>query len=158
MVPADSDKIPRVSPYSGFFSKITRFRLQGYHLLWLNFPVNSAILLFSYFMWEVLQPQSLDWFGLFPFRSPLLRKSIFLSFPPVTKMFQFTGLLLHTYVFSMQWLGITLAGFPHSEISGSKLTYSSPKHIVVRHVLHQLLVPRHPPCALSNLITIWLFS
>ena len=36
---------------------------------------------------------SMDLFGLFPFRSPLLRKSIFLSFPPVTKMFQFTGLL-----------------------------------------------------------------
>ena len=28
-------------------------------------------------------------FGLFPFRSPLLRKSIFLSFPAGTKMFQF---------------------------------------------------------------------
>ena len=40
-----------------------------------------------------------NWFGLFPFRSPLLRKSIFLSFPPVTKMFQFTGLLLYNYVF-----------------------------------------------------------
>jgi hypothetical protein len=33
-------------------------------------------------------------FGLFPFRSPLLRESRFLSFPPVTKMFQFTGLPL----------------------------------------------------------------
>ena len=31
-------------------------------------------------------------FGLFPFRSPLLRESIFLSFPPVTKMFQFARL------------------------------------------------------------------
>ena len=31
------------------------------------------------------------WFGLFPFRSPLLRESIFLSLPPVTKMFQFSG-------------------------------------------------------------------
>ena len=43
------------------------------------------------------------------------------------------------------------SGFPHSEISGSKLTYSSPKHIGVSPVLHRLLVPRHPPCALSNL-------
>ena len=32
------------------------------------------------------------WFGLFPVRSPLLRKSMFLSFPPPTKMFQFRGL------------------------------------------------------------------
>ena len=30
-------------------------------------------------------------FGLFPFRSPLLRKSMFLSFPPGTEMFQFPG-------------------------------------------------------------------
>lgn len=43
------------------------------------------------------------------------------------------------------------AGFPHSDISGSLLTYSSPKHFVVSHVLHRLLVPRHPPCALINL-------
>ena len=70
-------------------------------------------------------------------------------------MFQFTGLHLHNYVFIMQYLRITIGGFPHSEISGSKLTYSSPKHIVVRHVLHLLLVPRHPPSALSNLITIF---
>ena len=34
-----------------------------------------------------------DWFGLLPFRSPLLRESIFLSFPLVTKMFQFARLL-----------------------------------------------------------------
>ena len=43
------------------------------------------------------------------------------------------------------------SGFPHSEISGSKLTYSSPEHIGVSAVLLRLLVPRHPPCALSNL-------
>ncbi len=36
-------------------------------------------------------------------------------------------------------------------VSGSKLTYSSPKHIGVSPVLHRLLVPRHPPCALNNL-------
>ena len=30
-------------------------------------------------------------FGLFPVRSPLLRKSLLLSFPPGTKMFQFPG-------------------------------------------------------------------
>ena len=31
------------------------------------------------------------WFGLFPFRSLLLRESNFLSLPPGTKMFQFSG-------------------------------------------------------------------
>ena len=158
MGPADSDKITRVSPYSGYFKEFTIFRLQDCHLLRSRFPTNSTILWISNSYIEVLQPHS-RWFGLFPFRSPLLGESIFLSFPPVTKMFQFTGLLLHTYVFSVQYLGINLSEFPHSEIPGSKLTYSSPRHIVVCHVLHQLLVPRHSPCALSNLITIFkLFS
>src|SRR5574344_2127757 len=31
------------------------------------------------------------WFGLFPFRSPLLGKSMFLSFPADTEMFQFSA-------------------------------------------------------------------
>ena len=31
-------------------------------------------------------------FGLIPVRSPLLRESLLFSFPPATKMFQFTGL------------------------------------------------------------------
>ena len=44
-----------------------------------------------------------------------------------------------------------MIGFPHSEISGSKCTYHSPKHIGVSPVLHRLLVPRHSPCALHNL-------
>ena len=44
-----------------------------------------------------------------------------------------------------------LVRFPHSEISGSKRTYRSPKHIGVSPVLHRLLVPRHPPCALIHL-------
>ena len=44
MVPADSDKISRVSPYSGYFTESTEFRLQDYHLLRFGFPTNSTIL------------------------------------------------------------------------------------------------------------------
>ncbi len=33
---------------------------------------------------------------------------------------------------------------------GSQVTSTSPYHFVGSHVLHRLLVPRHPPCALSN--------
>ena len=43
-----------------------------------------------------------DWFGLSPFRSPLLRGSLLLSFPPPTKMFPFGGFPP----------GTPLAGFP----------------------------------------------
>ena len=41
--------------------------------------------------------------------------------------------------------------FSHSEISGSKLASSSPKLIAGNHVLHRLVVPRHPSYALKYL-------
>ena len=44
-----------------------------------------------------------------------------------------------------------LAGFPHSEISGSLVVCTSPELIAAYHVLHRLHAPRHPPCALSSL-------
>ena len=46
---------------------------------------------------------------------------------------------------------MTPAGFPHSDIPGSKPVCGSPRLIAAYHVLHRLLVPRHPPCALSSL-------
>ena len=46
---------------------------------------------------------------------------------------------------------MTLAGFPHSGISGSTPACGSPKLIAADHALLRLLVPRHPPCALSSL-------
>ena len=42
-------------------------------------------------------------------------------------------------------------GFPHSEILGSKPILGSPKLIAEYHVLHRLLLPRHPPNALLAL-------
>ena len=53
--------------------------------------------------------------------------------------------------FAMMGTSHQASGFPHSDIPGSMLTYSSPRHFVVCHVLLRLLVPRHPPCALINL-------
>ena len=42
-------------------------------------------------------------------------------------------------------------GFPHSEIHGSKPITGSPWLIAGYHVLHRLLLPRHPPNALLAL-------
>ena len=42
-------------------------------------------------------------------------------------------------------------GFSHSDISGSTPACGSPELIAANHVLHRLLAPRHPPCALSSL-------
>ena len=44
-----------------------------------------------------------------------------------------------------------LAGFPHSEIPGSKSVADSPRLIAGCHVLHRLQLPRHPPNALVRL-------
>jgi hypothetical protein len=43
-------------------------------------------------------------------------------------------------------------GLPHSEIRGSTIARISPQLIAACHVLHRLLVPRHPPNALIRLI------
>ena len=59
--------------------------------------------------------------------------------------------LLSSYVFTTGYMAIKPCGFPHSEIPGSKPAYGSPRRIVVRYVLHRLLAPRHPPCALISL-------
>ena len=91
------------------------------------------------------------WFGLFPFRSPLLWKS--------HVVFSSSGYLdvsVHRVPDVTLWIHVTTtevfsARFPHSEISGSMGICPSPKLIAAYHVFHRLLVPRHPPCALSSL-------
>ncbi len=44
-------------------------------------------------------------------------------------------------------------GFPHSDIRGSTIARISPRLIAACHVLHRLLVPRHPLNALLILIS-----
>ena len=84
-----------------------------------------------------------DRFRLFPFRSPLLWESIFLSLPAGTKMFQFPA-----FAPTMLVTGLQPAGFPHSDISGSVPVCRSPELFAAYHVLHRLRKPRHPPFAL----------
>jgi hypothetical protein len=58
---------------------------------------------------------------------------------------------LKPYVFRLQSPDMTREGLPHSEISGSKRACRSPELIATYYVLHRLLMPRHPLCALSSL-------
>jgi hypothetical protein len=44
-------------------------------------------------------------------------------------------------------------GFPIRTSSDQRSVGSSPRHIAASHVLHRLLMPRHPPCALKHLQT-----
>ena len=66
-------------------------------------------------------------------------------------MFQFRRFPTYTYLIQCTLTEYCSAGFPHSEILGSKLMCSSPRLIAACHVLHRLLMPRHSPCALSSL-------
>ena len=45
-------------------------------------------------------------------------------------------------------------GFPIRESAGQRMFSSSPRLIAAVHALHRLLVPRHPPCALTILTVI----
>ena len=51
---------------------------------------------------------------------------------------------------------MTPAGFPHSGIHGSQPAFGYPWLFVDRYALLRLLVPRHPPCALSSLTIVFL--
>ena len=132
------------------------FRLPGSHRLWPTVPGRSANRLVSDS--PASRPDrpynpgvQARRFGLFRVRSPLLAESLLFSFPAGTEMVHFPALSFPAYVFSREYPGITLDGFPHSEISGSTPVCGSPKLIAAYHVLHRLLAPRHPPYALSSL-------
>ena len=125
-------------------------RLRGCYPLWLSFPALFAWIPLGFLPARNPKEHAL-WFGLFPVRSPLLGKSIFLSLPRDTKMFQFSRFASHTYVFGMGYLRFASSGFPHSDISGSLLACSSPERFAAGCVLLRPLTPRHPPCALIRL-------
>ena len=91
MVPDISTGIPRAPAYSGADSTWYPLRLRGSHPLWPGIPAGSARLSLIFGVGPItpapaLRPRR---FGLFPVRSPLLGKSLLLSFPMGTKMFQF---------------------------------------------------------------------
>ena len=114
------------------------FSIRDYHPLWSIFPDRSD--------------ESMAIFRrLFRFRSPLLSESRLFSLPPGTEMVHFPG-----FARTRLWIHRAVRrfyprGFPHSEIPGSKPACGSPRLIAACHVLHRLLLPRHPPCALSSL-------
>ena len=90
-------------------------------------------------------------FRLLPFRSPLLRKIDVSFFSSGYLDVSVPRVPLCTLWIGVQIPEICSGRFPHSEISGSKDICSSPKLIAAYHVFHRLLVPRHPPYALTCL-------
>ena len=146
MVPARSDKVPRVSSYSGSHLLCSDFGYGALTPCGRLFQNRSPILADAYCGPNpvVHAPR----FGLFPFRSPLLWESLV--------VFSSSGYLdvsVHRVPFHGLWIGpwmtgVFPAGFPHSDICGSLVICTSPQLFAAYYVLHRLSVPRHPPYAL----------
>ncbi len=117
------------------------FRLRGCHPLRLAFPDHSAKRL-KWLCASVLQPHhktfALQWFGLLPFRSPLLRESRLISFPRGTKMFQFPRSPLACLCIQHAMPGLPPGRLPHSGIHGSTPACGSPWLFAACHALHRL--------------------
>ena len=95
--------------------------------------------------------------GCSPFARRYLGNNGCFLFLEVLRCFSSLRSLHSAYVFSKGFLDMTPEGLPHSEIPGSKVVCTSPRLFAAYHVLHRLLVPRHPPYAL-NILTknLWL--
>ena len=92
-------------------------------------------------------------FGLFPVRSPLLRKSLlYFLFLRVLRCFSSPGSPPHTMYSCRGYRRINNGEFPHSDICGSTFICNYPQLFAACHVLLRRLVPRHPPYALRSLI------
>ena len=146
MVPPPSDKVSRVSSYSGSRSLLHRFHVRGFHPLRPAFPkpfrYPEARFLRSIPRWINPPVWALS-FSLAATREIDVSFSscgyLDVSVPRVPSV----KLWIHLTV-----LRLFLSGFPHSDICGSVDICSSPQLFAAYHVLHRLPVPRHPPCAL----------
>ena len=149
MVPACSVKVPRVSTYSGYRLVNRPFAYGAFTLSgWLS-QNHSAKLVESLPRSEPRDARIPVWALPISLAATLeIEVSFFssgyldVSVPPVP---------FHTLWIGVWMTEVSSAGFPHSEISGSLDICSSPKLFAAYHVFHRLLVPRHPPCALSRL-------
>ena len=147
MVPARSRKVSRVSRSSGSRSPRSPF---AYGAFTLSGGTSQTLPLGSLVTFCGPNPEAHALrFGLLRFRSPLLPESFFI-FPSSG----YLDVSVRRVPFLKLWIYLRMtggfpAGFPHSETRGSLPICGSPRLIAAYRVFRRLLVPRHPPCALS---------
>ena len=149
MVPACSVKVPRVSTYSGYRHVNSSFAYGAFTLSGRLSQNRSAKFVESIMRSEPQSARTLVW---------ALSISLAATFE-ITVVFSSSGYLdVSVHRVPYIWLCIhhmltevLSARFPHSDISGSQDMCSSPKLFAAYHVFHRLLVPRHPPYALSSM-------
>ena len=156
MVPAHSDKVSRVSSYSGYRSVSLSFAYGAFTLSGRLSQSRSAGLSESGPRSEPRNARIPVW--------PLPRSLA--ATCGIDVSFSSSGYLdvsVHRVPLHALWIGAWMtgvcpAGFPHSEIHGSRDICSSPWLFAAYHVFHRLLVPRHPPCALFCLTSLLPFQ
>ena len=146
MVPVPSIKVSRVSMYSGSRLVNSSFAYGAFTLSGRLSQNRSAKLVESITRSE---PRNA--------RTPVWPLSLSLAAThKIDVSFSSSGYLdvsVHRVPFRTLWIGVRMtgvlpAGFPHSDICGSRDICSSPQLFAAYHVFLRLLVPRHPPCAL----------
>ena len=146
MVPALSVKVPRVSTYSGSCGSGADFAYGAFTLYGRLSQNRLAILPVT-----LRSPNpAMHRIAVWPQPGSLAATS------GIDVSFFSSGYLdvsVHRVPLRTLWIGVRIRevcsrGFPHSDIRGSMDICSSPRLFAACHVLHRLLVPRHPPCAL----------
>ena len=127
MVLAYSDGISPVPPYS--FLTVYTLRVRDYHPLWSHFPISFHSSIYSF--WAP------------PFSLATTHRITIVLFSSGYLDVSVLRVGSHCWVLYLQYNRLS-----HSEIFGLSLVCSYPKLIAAYHVLHRLLVPRHPPYAL----------
>ena len=149
MVPPTSCRVSRVPQYSGFCPLPTLFRLRGFHPLRPRFPACSSTYQLTCDSPLPRNARIAVWALSLSLAATQEIDVSFSSSPYLDVSVQAVP-LIQLCIYCMM-AGVLPAGFPHSEISGSADICSSPLLIAACHVLLRLLMPRHPPCALSCL-------
>src|SRR5438876_3370151 len=94
------------------------------------------------------------WFGLLPFRSPLLRESRLISSRRATEMFQFTHCPPSLPMCSAGGLQTSLwRGCPIGNLRAHRLHAAPPERFAGLRVLLRPSAPRHPPGPLCSLFS-----
>ena len=146
MVSALSDKVSRVSSYSGYRHVILTFAYGTFTLSGWSSQGHSANLCESFMRSE--PPGARTWVWALPI-SLAATFGIDVSFSSSAYLdVSVQRVPSLTLCIGVKVTEVCSAGFPHSEICGSQDMCSSPQLIAAYHVFRRLSVPRHPPCAL----------
>src|SRR5580704_9384894 len=158
MVFPASNRVSRVPLYSGAIHSPLDFRLRGYHPLWPAFPGRSTI--------RMVSTSTSAEAGNGPTTRYVQRRqacirtvwadprslattsgiSDLISSPKGTEMFQFPSFATSGLCIQLEATWTLLhVGFPIRKSTGRRLHTAHRRLSQFCHVLHRLLVPRHPP-------------